>query len=600
MLFLWFLLGFFVGGFAGSLATALLGGFVGLTIGQVIRLRKDLDALQGHVASLEHQLRRQPTTPPESHRVPGGSLVPPRAPQPDSDAKETPIEIQPEPGVPTEHLSQTPEVAGEFEATPPAASLRPMPAPRMGRSNPRPAKQAELPRFLIRGLNALRQFLTGGNTLARVGLLVLLVGVVLLLKYAVDNSLFPVEMRMASAAGLGMALVAVGFWQRSRRPDFALVLQGGGLATMYLVVFFSYQVYALIPGQAAFGMLVGLAGFGGVMAVKQNSMALILIGVVGGFLAPILASTGSSHHVALFSYYLILNVLIAGVAWFKVWRPLNLIGFLFTFGIGTLWGVLEYSSQNFASTEPFLIAFFLLYVAIVVLFAWRKQVQVRAWVDGTLTFGTPLAFLGLQYSMVHDMEFAMAYTTLGMAAIYVGVAAVLHRRAPEFMRNLIEAFLALGIGFATLAVPYGFDDQHSLTGATWSVEGLGLFWLGIRQKRNLSCFAGVLLQGFACVALLLSAFLGTYPADVPPFLNTPFIGWVLLCAGLLGIACMAYHDRARMKRSGPLLQGFVACAVLVWYGASFAEVLEHFGGKHETGALVMLVALTGLACEFGA
>ena len=74
------------------------------------------------------------------------------------------------------------------------------------------------------------------------------------------------------------------------------------------------------------------------LAVLQDARALAVLGIVGGFLAPMLASTGSGNHVALFSYYAMLNSAIFGIAWFKAWRVLNVLGFVFTFGIGSAVG----------------------------------------------------------------------------------------------------------------------------------------------------------------------------------------------------------------------------------------------------------------------
>jgi len=84
-----------------------------------------------------------------------------------------------------------------------------------------------------------------------------------------------------------------------------------------------------------------------------------VIGVLGGFATPLLVSTGSGNHVALFSYYLVLDLGIAAVAWHRTWRSLNLIGFVFTFLIGTTWGVLKYAPENYLSAQLFLILFFL-------------------------------------------------------------------------------------------------------------------------------------------------------------------------------------------------------------------------------------------------
>lgn len=585
MIIVWFIVGFGLGALSGVVPIALICGVLSASFGAVIMQGAALRRLKVQVARLEKKMQQMQFREEQRVEVPAALVEP-------EDVEElAPIDV----------IEDSQEIGSEWELAP--KPDEPKTAARM--ATPQPVGKATTPRKpappnpVQIASDKIRAFITGGNTLARVGLLVLLVGIVLLLKYAVDNNMFPVEMRMASAAALGMALVGIGFWQRIKRPDFSLVMQGGGVATMYLAVFFSYRVYELIPGGAAFALLSALAIFSGIMSVTQNSLALILIGIVGGFLAPILASTGSNNHVALFSYYLILNLLIAGVAWFKVWRPLNLVGFIFTFGIGTLWGVLTYESENFSTTEPFLVAFFLLYVAIVVIFAWRKQVNVRGWVDGSLTFGTPLAFLGLQYSMVRDMPFAMAYTTLGMAGVYIIVATLLHRRAAEFMRNLIEAFLALGVGFATLAVPYGFSN-HSLTGATWAVEGLGLFWLGVHQHRAISRWAGLILQFLAGGALLYSLEKHHYPMDALPVLNTFFMGCVLLCAGGLGIAWVAHRNRAEFPRSGRLLQGLIVWALIWWYPSALLEISEHVQRPYQATAILLLVAASGFGFEYGA
>ena len=50
------------------------------------------------------------------------------------------------------------------------------------------------------------------------------------------------------------------------------------------------------------------------------------------------------------------------IAWIKPWRALNLLGFAFTFGVGTSWGALQYEPELFASTEPFLLLFFAFYL----------------------------------------------------------------------------------------------------------------------------------------------------------------------------------------------------------------------------------------------
>ena len=101
-----------------------------------------------------------------------------------------------------------------------------------------------------------------------------------------------------------------------------------------MTVFAAFRIYALLPAGAAFALMLVLVAGTGVLAVLQDALALAVLGIVAGFAAPILISTGSGNHVVLFSYYALLNLAIFAIAWKKPWRTLNLLGFAFTWIIG--------------------------------------------------------------------------------------------------------------------------------------------------------------------------------------------------------------------------------------------------------------------------
>jgi len=145
-------------------------------------------------------------------------------------------------------------------------------------------------------------------------------------------------------------------------------------------------------------------------------------------LAPILASTGQGNHVVLFSFYALLNGSIFGIAWFKAWRILNLLGFISTFVIGTTWGVLQYQAKHFSTVEPFLILFFLMYVAISILFAHKQKPELKGYVDGTILFGNTIISFGLQTQLVKSFEYGAAFSALTLSFFYLVLAKVLHAR----------------------------------------------------------------------------------------------------------------------------------------------------------------------------
>ena len=137
----------------------------------------------------------------------------------------------------------------------------------------------------------------------------------------------------------------------------------------------------------------------GLVAVLQNSRTLIVLGIAGGFLAPLLAATETGDHVALFSYYAGAerghpgHCLVQGVA---AAQPARLR--LHLRDRESLWGYQGYRPEHFATTEPFLILFVLMYIGVAVLFALRRPPNLRGFVDSTVVFGTPLIGFALQTS----------------------------------------------------------------------------------------------------------------------------------------------------------------------------------------------------------
>ena len=346
--------------------------------------------------------------------------------------------------------------------------------------------------FDIPLFRVLRDYFTGGNTLVRVGVLILFFGVAFLLRYLAEHSHVPIQYRLSTVACGGLVLLVLGWKLRTRRLGYALAIQGGGVGILYLTTYAALRLYSLLPPSVAFGLLVAIAAFSAVLAVLQDSQAFACLAVTGGFLAPILASSGEGSHIVLFSYYAILNASILAIAWYKTWRPLNVLGFAFTFVISTGWGVLHYDDRLFASTEPFLVLFFAFYVAIAILFSRRQLPQLLGYVDGPLVFGTPMATFGYQAAMLHDRHEVLALSAVVLGATYLLLAWILQRQKRESQRLLVEAFMALGVVFFTVAAPLGLDSQQS--GATWALEAAGIVWVGARQDRMLARVFGVLLQ----------------------------------------------------------------------------------------------------------
>ncbi|MDU9050946.1 MAG: DUF2339 domain-containing protein [Candidatus Electrothrix sp. Rat3] len=443
-----------------------------------------------------------------------------------------------------------------------------------------------------RAIAYVQRFFTQGNVVLRVGLLVLFFGVSFLLKYAADHSMLPLELRLLGVALAGIAMLLFGWHLRLQRSGFALLMQGGGIGLLFLDVFAAFKLYHLLPAALAFALMLGLVCTSAALALLQDAKSLALFGATGGFLAPVLLSSGSGNHVALFSYYALLNAGILIIAWFKAWRELNLLGFFFTLGIGSFWGVSSYKARYFASTEPFLVLFFLMFTFIGVLFAFRQPPKLRGYVDGTLVFGTPIICFSLQTALVKDIQYGLAISALLVSLFYIGLARFLwnkgNERLRQGMRTLTEAFLALGIVFVTLAVPLALSGRW--TAVTWAMEGAALIWLGVRQNRILPRNFGLLLQLAAGIFFLTAGhvyderillFNGTYSGAVIVSLSALFSSWYLYRA-----------DNLRsLERYHHYLLFF--WGIIWWFGAGIDELGYQVPYFYHDYAVLLLA---GLSC----
>jgi len=484
-------------------------------------------------------------------------------------------------------------------------SASPTPAPKA--SVPEPQPERELPRPAAPAISSeppprphppaapagpnLWERLFGANLVVTVGVIVLFFGVAFLLKYTYERVHVPIELRLTALAAAAIVLLAIGWRLRLSRPGYALALQGGGVGILYLVIFGAFRLFHLLPAPLTFALLVAVAACSAALSVAQNSLTLAAIGVSGGFLAPLLASTGQGSHVMLFSYYVVLNAGILAIAWVKAWRVLNVLGFGFTFAIGWLWGAKAYVPEDFATTEPFLIVFFLMYVALPILFARRRRVELKDYVDGTLVFGVPIVAFGLQTALVRGMEYGAAYSALGLAMFYVAAAAVLWRRAGAGLRLLVEAFLALGVAFGTLSIPLAFDGR--LTSAAWALEGAAVAWIAVRQGRLLARCFGYLLQFAAGIAFLLGV---DKPYGVTPVLNSGYLGSAFVA--IAGLFCAAYLERHRQRlRPEELTLSYVLLGwgALWWFGGGTHEIVRQVSSAYQTQTVLVFFALSSVA-----
>ena len=204
----------------------------------------------------------------------------------------------------------------------------------------------------------------GSRWLNRIGIVAVLVGVSYFLKYAFENDWIGPSVQVI--IGIVAGIVVAAWSERFRRRGFAgfsYSLKAVGAGALYLSLWASFALYGLVPAAVAFCGMVVVTVAMAALAVWESAEVLAGLALVGGFLTPVLVSTGENQEVALLSYLLLLDAAALLLQHYRSWPRIIFGSFVGTELIFVFWYVKFYSSDQFAVTAGFLSAFFALFAA---------------------------------------------------------------------------------------------------------------------------------------------------------------------------------------------------------------------------------------------
>jgi len=210
------------------------------------------------------------------------------------------------------------------QSTPPANAV-PVGEPAPAASPALPAPAFEWERWLgVRGAAVL-----GGIVFALAGFL--------FFRYAIDHGLISPTLRVVLGTLAGIAALVAAEKLRERYAVTANAMSGGGMVVLYASFWAARSLYHLIPTALAFALMTLTTAAGCLLATRSRSLLIAVLGLVGGFLTPLLLSTGEDRPVALFGYVLLLDVGFVYVAYRRGWSVLLGLSLLGTLLLEGLW-----------------------------------------------------------------------------------------------------------------------------------------------------------------------------------------------------------------------------------------------------------------------
>jgi len=384
----------------------------------------------------------------------------------------------------------------------------------------------------------------GGRVLAWIGGLATLLGVIFLMRSAVDSSWFTEEVRVLMAAFGSLLLLGLGVWLHERKGlEVARIAVAIAIPGLYATTVMATQAYDLIS--PVIGLeLAALIGIVGVfIAVRWSSMLVASVGILGALAAPIFTGTEiDGGSIAFVAMALAASV---GVLLWQRWNWLALGAFAVSAPQLIAWiynsGFISIEGDT-SPNEPVLLVlavlagFWVLYAAAAFGYELRsrgeERLPVSSWLlllsSSVLIVGSGCIVLDGGSDLAFNawlFGFAAAHFLLGGIAIRFGI----HREIGSLL-------VAGGIGLASFACANVLDGPSLV--AAWSAASAALAFLATRVDRTsvptLSDAERLLITSLGFLGLAIVHML---VVEAPP--NAIAGGVDDLGAAVVAIACCA-------------------------------------------------------------
>ncbi len=383
------------------------------------------------------------------------------------------------------------------------------------------------------------EWLFGGNWLARIGVVALVIGIGFFLKLAFDNNWISETGRVVLGLAGGVALIGGGEFWRRKYPIWAQPLTGGGLGVLYLSIFAAFSFYELIPALPALGFLFLVTVTAAALAVRYESAAIAVLGILSGFVTPFLLADRLPDQRALLAYVLVLDLGVLALATFRNWRWFTLLGLAGSTVLFLYW-----------LTEldpPILLGWvgasvvFLIFVGATTLFhlIWRRPPTA---VDQALMVVNAAVYFGFSYELLFDQYRAwMGGYTLLLSLFYglLGYAVLLRHRD-----QVVHSLFALGVAvvFLTIAIPVQLGGPWVTV--AWAVEGVVLVWMSFALRMPQVRWFGLGAFAIFGVWLVVVDTPNVLNAGLRPFFNNYTITYTVATAACFVGAYLVYRHRS--------------------------------------------------------
>jgi uncharacterized membrane protein len=426
----------------------------------------------------------------------------------------------------------------------------------------------------------------GGKLASILGIIALVIGVSIGVKYAIDKDLINPVTRVIFGFLAGGIMLTFAFIFKKKYQLFSAIILGGAVATLFFSSYAGFAFYGLYPKLFAFALMFIITAFTVFAAHSYNYEVIAVIGLVGSYAVPVLLSDGTGKIEYMFTYMSIINVGILILSLFKNWNWVKYFAYGLTWLITAAWTLNKYSPEKLNMAIAFLSIFFLTFYFTFIGYKLLKNIPFKN-IDIASLLSNSTIYFGLGY-FVFNNQFTEKYLGLFCvfnAVIHMGVAYWAFSRKIND-KNILNFLIVLCFTFITIAIPVQLEGNWVTI--IWFTEMLLLFVIG--KKTNFEFFKVISY----CLAILgffslthdwaiyyLAHWDRTDKFIKPVVLNKMFMTSVIALVSLGVVSFLNKKPSAEIdapRKSSDTVISILSPILLhiVLFGAIFFEIISYF------------------------
>lgn len=335
-----------------------------------------------------------------------------------------------------------------------------------------------------------------------IGIIVLVIGLSIGVKYAIDRNLISEGMRITLAYLAGVVLYVLSLRLRKKYALFSAILLSGGMASLYFTTYAAYVYYNMFPFALAFIAMVVLTVYTVYEAIGYNRQEIALLGLVGAYGIPFLISKNADRADLFFLYISLINLGVIYLSVKKNWKTVSIIAQSITWILFIGWASMRFDVKFQPIATFFMIFFFLVFVSGVLAFKLLRKhaLQIsdayQLLTNNVALYISALFLFGFSAKTTNN---DLAIITLILSAL-VALQAILfyHYWKEELFSNRLLSSLALTLFIMFIAFNW---DGFTVT-FLWLLSAVIVFAWGFRMRSVRARMAGIILIGVTLGKLL--------------------------------------------------------------------------------------------------